>query len=44
MNIKEKMLALIGSEKINFSYMAAEKLIVVMMKDYLKPKNKKSFT
>lgn len=34
MDIKEKLLELTNSETIRYSYMAVEKLIIVMMKDY----------
>lgn len=35
MDIRETLLELINSETIRYSYMAIEKLIIVMMKDYL---------
>lgn len=41
MDIREKLLELINSETIRYSYMAAEKLIIVMMEDYLKLQNKR---
>jgi len=40
MDIKEKLLELTNSETIRYSYMAVEKLIIVMMKDYLESQNK----
>lgn len=43
MDIRETLLELINSETIRYSYMAVEKLIIVMMKDYLKSQNKRLF-
>lgn len=43
MDIRETLLELINSETIRYSYMAVEKLIIVMMKDYLKAQNKRLF-
>ena len=40
MDIRETLLELVNSEAFRYSYMAAEKLIIVMMKDYLKSQNK----
>ena len=41
MDIRETLLELINSETIRYSYMAIEKLIIVMMKDYLGSQNKR---
>lgn len=41
MDIRETLLELINSETIRYSYMAVEKLIIIMMKDYLKSQNKR---
>lgn len=43
MDIRETLLELINSETIRYSYMAIEKLIIVMMKDYLGSQNKRLF-
>ena len=43
MDIRETLLELINSETIRYSYMAVEKLIIVMMKDYLESQNKRLF-
>ena len=43
MGIRETLLELINSETIRYSYMAIEKLIIVMMKDYLGSQNKRLF-
>lgn len=44
MDIKGKMLELINSEKIRYSYMAVENLIIIMMRDYLNSMNKELVT
>lgn len=41
MDIRETLLELINSETIRYSYRAVEKLIIVMMRDYLKLQNKR---
>ena len=43
MDIRESLLAIVNSETNRYSYMAIEKLIIVMMKDYLKSQNKRLF-
>ena len=40
MDIREALLELVKSEPVIYSYMAIEKIIIVMMKDYLKAQNK----
>lgn len=44
MDIREALLELINSETIRYSYMAIEKLIIVMMTDYLKSQDKRLVT
>ena len=41
MDIREAMLELVNSESVRYSYMAIEKIIIVMMRDYLKAQNKR---
>lgn len=41
MDIREALLELVKSEPVIYSYMAIEKIIIVMMKDYLKAQNKR---
>lgn len=41
MDIREALLELINSETVRYSYMAIEKLIIVMMKDYLESQGKR---
>lgn len=41
MDIRETMLELVNSESVRYSYMAIEKIIIVMMRDYLKAQNKR---
>lgn len=36
MDIREALLELVNSESVRYSYMAIEKIIIVMMRDYLK--------
>lgn len=44
MDIREALLELINSETIRYSYMAVEKLIIVMMTDYLESQDKRLVT
>lgn len=44
MDIREGVLELINSETIRYSYLAIEKLIIVMMKDYLESQDKRLVT
>lgn len=44
MDIREALLELINSETIGYSYMAIEKLIIVMLKDYLESQDKRLVT
>lgn len=44
MDIRETLLGLVDSETIRYSYMAIEKLIIVMMEDYLKSQNKRLYS
>lgn len=41
MDIREALLELVNSESVRYSYMAIEKIIIVMMRDYLKAQNKR---
>ena len=41
MDIRKALLELVKSEPVIYSYMAIEKIIIVMMKDYLKAQNKR---
>lgn len=41
MDIREALLELVNSETIKYSYMAVEKLIVVMLRDYLESQDKR---
>ena len=43
MDIRETLIELVNSETIRYSYMAVEKLIIVMMKDYLESQNKRLY-
>lgn len=44
MDIRERLLELINSKTIRYSYLAIEKLIIVMMKDYLGSQDKRLVT
>lgn len=41
MDIREALLELVNLESVRYSYMAIEKIIIVMMRDYLKAQNKR---
>ena len=41
MDIREALLELVNSESVRYSYMAIEKLVIVMMRNYLEAQNKR---
>lgn len=41
MDIREALLGLVNSESVRYSYMAIEKLVIVMMRNYLEAQNKR---